>query len=128
MAGVYGPEREGTLDPARLSFWLEDVQRCEADVAEDVSRLAFACEAEATSDELGRASRGLYRAYCQVALIEDVRRLAYCRARLADPGDKYGVTPAGRKEAAKVTAAVRGVVRKSDTCAGGSWHRVTRDR
>lgn len=104
---VYGPDRV-ELDDRSRGRWLLDVGICEADVIEAQARLAYAYQAEAEeTDDLRREARRLYRATCEIALCHDVRRLALCRARLAAPGEKYVLTPNGRKENAKASDAIQ---------------------
>lgn len=103
MAPIYGPERIAELDDERRRYWLEDVERCEADVREAVGEYAWAAEVSARGGAPERAHE--LAAYHLMALDHAVCRLAACRSRRLEPGPLYRRTEAGLKHYAKATRA-----------------------
>lgn len=100
---IYGLMREAELDDHHRRFWLEDVERCAADVREAVNDYGWAAEQSARGGATARAHE--LAAYHLMALDHAVCRLAACRSRRLEPGPLYRRTEVGLKHYAKATRA-----------------------
>ena len=98
---IYGPQRDAVLDDERRRYWIEDVERCEADVREAVNDYGWAAENAARGGAPARAHE--LAAFHLMALEHAICRLAACRSRRLEPGPLYRRTEVGLKHYTKAT-------------------------